>query len=51
MCGQQHLPAALPPGKDPVSLVQEVVWAGLDDTKNLPHRRFDFRTVQPVASR
>jgi hypothetical protein len=43
--GQQHLPAALPPGKDQVPLVQEVVWASLDDTKNLPSRRFDFRAV------
>jgi len=48
-CGQQHFPAPLPPGKYPVSLVQEVVWAGLDGTKNLPLRRFDFRTVQPAS--
>jgi hypothetical protein len=49
--GQQHLPAALPPGKDQVPLVHEFGWASLDDTKNLSSRSFDFRTVQPVASR
>ena len=25
--GQQHSPAALPPGKDPVPIVQEAGWA------------------------
>ena len=25
--GQHHAPAALPPGKDPVPIVQEAVWA------------------------
>jgi len=25
--GQRHAPAALPPGKDPVPIVQEVGWA------------------------
>ena len=25
--GQHHAPAALPPGKDPLPIVQEAVWA------------------------
>jgi len=46
---------SLPPGKDPVPILQEAgwapgpVWAG---AKNLaPPPGFDPRTVQPVASR
>jgi hypothetical protein len=48
--GQQHLPAALSPGKVPKPFVQKVGWADLDDTKNLVPRSFNSRTVQPVAS-
>ena len=40
--GQHHAPAALPPGKYPVPIVQEAGWAPPG---------FDPRTVQPVASR
>jgi hypothetical protein len=40
--GQRHVPTALPPGKDPVTIVQEVGWAsraGLDGCgKSRPHR-------------
>ena len=52
--GQRHSPAALPPGKEPVLVVQEAAWAaGLFWTgvENIAHPGFDLRTVQPVASR
>jgi len=43
------------PGKDPVPIVQEAEWAPgpvWTGAENLaPHREFDPRTVQPVASR
>ena len=53
--GQRHSPAALPPGKDPVLIVQEAglaagpVWTGQENLA--PPPGFDPRTVQPVASR
>jgi hypothetical protein len=39
--GQHHAPAVLPPGKDPVPIVQEAGWApgGLDVC---PYRDFFF---------
>ena len=52
--GQRHAPAALPPRKDPVPIVQELggpqdrsgqVWKISSPTG------FDPRTVQPVGSR
>jgi hypothetical protein len=52
--GQRHAPAALPPGKSPVSIVYEAgwvpgsVWTGAE---NLDPPGFDPRTGQPVASR
>ena len=53
--GQRHAPAALYPGKDPVPIVQEAVWAPgpvWTDAENLPPPPgFDLRTVQPLASR
>ena len=53
--GQRHAPPALPPGKDPVPIVQEAGWApGQVWTceENLaPTPGFDPRTVQLVASR
>ena len=52
--GQRHSPAALPPGKEPVLVVQEAAWAaGLFWTgvENIAPPGFDLRTVQPVASR
>ena len=51
--GQRHAPAALPPGKNPVRIVQE---AGMVpgplrmDAENLPITEFDPRVVQLVAS-
>ena len=40
--GQRHAPAALPPGKDPVPIVQEAGWAPgpvWTEAENLaPHR-------------
>ena len=54
--GQRHAPAALPPGKDPVPIVQEAgwapgpVWTGVENLAS-PPPGFDPRTVQPVASR
>ena len=53
--GQHHAPAALSPGKDPVSIVWEAgwatgpVWTGAENLA--PPPGFDPRTVQPVASR
>jgi len=53
--GQRHAPAALPPGKDPVPIVQEAgwapgpVWIGAENLA--PPPGFDPRIVQPVASR
>ena len=55
--GQHHAPAALPPGKDPVPIVQESgwapgpVWTGAENLAPPPPLGFDPRTVQPVASR
>jgi hypothetical protein len=47
--------AALPPGKEPVPIVQEVGWApgaGMDGCgKSCSPPGFDPRTLQPVASR
>jgi hypothetical protein len=53
--GQRHAPAALPPGKDPVPIVEEAgwapgpVWTGAENIA--PPQGFDPRTVQSVASR
>jgi hypothetical protein len=52
--GQLHAPAALYPGKDPVSIVQEGGWAPgpvWTGAENLPPQGFDPRTIHPVASR
>jgi len=52
--GERHAPAALPPGKDPVPVVQEAGWAPeavWTDAENLTPAGFDPRTVQPIASR
>jgi len=51
--GQRHAPAALYPGKDPVTTVQEAGWASGRSgqmRKISPPPGFDPRTVQPVAS-
>ena len=54
MGGQRHDPSALPPGKDPVPIVQESGWvprAGLDRWgKSRPPPGFDPRPVQPVLT-
>ena len=53
-CGQDHVPAAFTPGKDPVPIVQEAGWAPEPvwiGAENLAPPRFDPRTFQPVASR
>ena len=45
---------SLPPGKDPVPIVQEAGWAPgpvWTGAKNLAPPGFDPRTIQPVASR
>ena len=53
--GQHHAPAALPPVKDQVPIVQEAgwatgpVWTGAENLAPTPG--FDPRTAQPVASR
>ena len=53
--GQRHVPAALPPMKDPVPTVQEAgwapgpVWTGAENLATPPG--FDPRTVQSVAGR
>ena len=52
--GQRHDPAALPPGKNLVPIVQEAGWAPgpvWTGAENLAPPGFDARTVQPVASR
>ena len=53
--GQRHAPVALPPGKDPVPIVQEAGWASgpvWTGAENLaPPPGFDPRPVQSVASR
>ena len=49
---QRHAPAALPPGKDPVLIVQEAGWTPgpvWTVRKLSPSQEFDPRTVQPVA--
>ena len=54
VCGQRRAPAALPPEKEPVPIVQETGWApGLvwTGSENFSPPGFDPRTVQPVASR
>jgi hypothetical protein len=54
---QRQAPAALPPGKDPVTIIQEAewapgpVWTGAENLAPPPPPGFDPRTVQPVASR
>ena len=51
---QRHAPAALPPGKEPVPVVQEAGWnpgRGGRVLKISPLPGFDPRTLQPVASR
>ena len=51
--GKRHAPAALPPGNDPVPIVQKAGWAPgpvWTDVENLAPPGFDPRTVQPVAS-
>jgi hypothetical protein len=51
MDGQLQAPAALPPGKTPLTYCT-VIWAGLGaKRKSLPPLGFEPRTVQPVASR
>ena len=52
MGGQQHAPAALPPGKTRYPLygwAPGPVWTGEENLD--PPPGFDPRTVQPVASR
>jgi hypothetical protein len=52
--GQHHAPVAFTPGKDPVPVAQEAVWASEPvwiSAENLPPPGFDPRTFQPVASR
>jgi len=52
--GQCHAPAALPPGKDPVPIVQEAGWAPgpvWTGAENLAPLGIEPRTVQPVVSR
>ena len=54
MGGKRHAPAALPPEKDPVPLVQEAGWAPgpvWTGAENLAPPGLDPRTVQPVTSR
>jgi hypothetical protein len=54
MRGQCHALAASTPGKDPVPIVQEAVWAQgpvWTGVENLAPPGFDPRTNQPVASR
>jgi hypothetical protein len=54
MCGQHHAPAALPPGKDPVPVVQEAGWAPEPvwiGAENLAPPGFDPRTFHLVESR
>ena len=51
--GQRHVLAAFSPGKDPVPIVQEVVWAPgpvWTVRKISPPPGFNQRTVRPVAS-
>ena len=51
--GQRHAPAVLPPGKNPVPIVQEAGWAPgtvWTGAENLSPPGFYPRTVQPVAS-
>jgi hypothetical protein len=51
--GQHHAPAALPPGNDPVPIVQEAWWISgpvWTDSENLATTGIP-RTIQPVASR
>jgi hypothetical protein len=51
MRGQRHAPAALFPGKEPVTIVQEAGWAPgpvWTGAENLAPPGFDPRTVQPV---
>ena len=52
--GQRHAPASLPPGKDPVLLVQEAGWpqgpSGRVSENLAPTPGFDPRTVHLVAS-
>jgi hypothetical protein len=53
MCGQNHVPAAFTPGKDPVPIVQEAGWAPEPvwiGAENLAPPGFDPWTFQPVAS-
>jgi hypothetical protein len=52
--GQCHATAALYPGKDPVTLVQDVRWAPgpvCSGAENLTPTGFDPLTIPPVASR
>jgi hypothetical protein len=52
--GQRHAPAALPPERDPVPIVQEAGWAPgqvWTGAENLAPPGFDPWTLQPVASR
>ena len=53
VAGQRHAPADLPPGKDPVPIVQEdgcATGPGWTGVESLNTPGFDPRTVQPVAS-
>jgi len=51
--GQQHAPAALYPGKDPVPILQEAAWATgrSGRAENLVPTGIRSRTVQPVVIR
>jgi hypothetical protein len=52
--GQRHAPAALPPDRELVPIVQEASWAPgpvRTRTEKLAPTGFRCRTVQPVASR
>ena len=51
--GKRHLPAPLPPGKEPVLIVEEAGWAQepvWTAAENLARTQFDPWTVQPAAS-
>jgi len=54
MRGQRHAPAALHPGKDPVSIVQEAGWASepvWTGAENFARTGIRSPTAQPIANR
>ena len=54
MGNQRHAPAAIAPERLSVSIVQEAGWSPGPlgtSAENLASTGFDFRTIQPVASR